>query len=149
MVGAMILAAGRGERMRPLTDTTAKPLLQAGGRALIEWQIASLTRAGFRDIAINASHHADKLTAALGDGAVFGARIRWSLEREPLEYAALPPDSALAIAASDATPDAQQETLWARRGVYRLGARPILVQEVFLPALLRAQDRATTIDQPR
>lgn len=64
------------------------------------------------------------------------------LEREPLEYAALPPDSALGIAASDATPEAQQATLWARRAVYRLGGRPILVQEVFLPALLRAQDEA-------
>ena len=87
----------------------------------------------------------------LGDSPL-GESLRQAsepLEREPLEYAALPPDSALAIAASDATPDAQQETLWARRGVYRLGARPILVQEVFLPALLRAQDRATTIDQPR
>jgi chorismate--pyruvate lyase len=64
------------------------------------------------------------------------------LEREPLEYAALPPDSALGIAASDATPEAQQSILWARRAVYRLGGRPILVQEVFLPALLRVQDEA-------
>ncbi|HET7202202.1 MAG TPA: chorismate lyase [Steroidobacteraceae bacterium] len=80
----------------------------------------------------------------LGDSPL-GESLRQAtepLEREPLEYAALPPDSALAIAASDATPDAQQATLWARRAVYRLGGRPILVQEVFLPALLRAQDEA-------
>jgi chorismate--pyruvate lyase len=69
------------------------------------------------------------------------------LEREPLEYAALPPDDALAMAASDATPEAQQSILWARRAVYRLGGRPILVQEVFLPALLRAQDDAAADDR--
>ena len=80
----------------------------------------------------------------LGDSPL-GESLRQAsepLEREPLEYAALPPDSALAMAASDATPAAQQATLWARRAVYRLGGRPILVQEVFLPALLGAQDQA-------
>jgi N-acetyl-alpha-D-muramate 1-phosphate uridylyltransferase len=87
MFGAMILAAGRGERMRPLTDTTAKPLLRVAGRALIAWQVEALARGGFRDIVINASHHADQLVAALGDGAAFGARIRWSVEAEPLETA--------------------------------------------------------------
>jgi MurNAc alpha-1-phosphate uridylyltransferase len=83
----MILAAGRGDRMRPLTDATAKPLLRAGGKALIVWQIEALGRAGFRDIVINASHHAQQLVDALGDGACFGVRIRFSLEREPLETA--------------------------------------------------------------
>lgn len=80
----------------------------------------------------------------LGDSPL-GESLRQSsepLEREPLEYAALPPDDALAMAASDATPEAQQSHLWARRAVYRLGGKPILVQEVFLPALLRAQDAA-------
>jgi NDP-sugar pyrophosphorylase family protein len=68
-VGAMILAAGRGERMRPLSDTTPKPLLEAGGKPLIVWQIEALARAGFRDIVVNVSHLADRVVAALGDGA--------------------------------------------------------------------------------
>jgi N-acetyl-alpha-D-muramate 1-phosphate uridylyltransferase len=83
----MILAAGRGERMRPLTDALPKPLLEAGGKALIAWQIEALVRAGFRDIVINAAHLADRLVAAIGDGAALGARIRWSREPEPLETA--------------------------------------------------------------
>jgi N-acetyl-alpha-D-muramate 1-phosphate uridylyltransferase len=87
MRAAMILAAGRGERMRPLTDTTAKPLLRVGGKALIVWQVEALARAGFRDLVINASHCAQQLVDALGDGAAFGARIRWSIEPEPLETA--------------------------------------------------------------
>ena len=83
----MILAAGRGERMRPLSDTTPKPLLEAGGKPLIAWQIEALARAGFRDIVVNASHLADRLIAALGDGASFGVKLRWSLEKEALETA--------------------------------------------------------------
>ncbi len=106
MVGAMILAAGRGERMRPLSDTTPKALLHAGGKPLIVWQIEALARAGFRDIVINAAWLAPQLTAALGDGAQFGVRIRWSLEDEPLETAGgiatalplLPPGPALIVA---------------------------------------------------
>lgn len=84
---AMILAAGRGERMRPLSDAVPKPLLAVGGRPLIVRQIESLARAGFRDLVINAAHLADRLTAALGDGAALGVRIAWSLEPEPLETA--------------------------------------------------------------
>ena len=84
---AMILAAGRGERMRPLSDETPKPLLRAGGTALIVRQIESLARAGFRDIAINVSHLADAIIDAVGDGTAFGARIRYSREAEPLETA--------------------------------------------------------------
>ena len=87
MHGAMILAAGRGDRMRPLSDATPKPLLQAGGKALIAWQIEALARAGFRDIVINASWLADELVAAVGDGDAFGVRIRWSLEPFALETA--------------------------------------------------------------
>ena len=86
-LGAMILAAGRGERMRPLSDATPKPLLQAGGKPLIVWQIEALARAGFRDIAINAAHLADRLVAALADGASLGVRLRWSFEPEALETA--------------------------------------------------------------
>lgn len=103
--GAMILAAGRGERMRPLSDTCPKPLLRAGGKPLIAWQLEALRRAGFGDIVINASHLAPQLIDALGDGSGHGVRIRWSLEREPLETAGgiatalelLPPGPALIV----------------------------------------------------
>jgi MurNAc alpha-1-phosphate uridylyltransferase len=87
LAAAMILAAGRGERMRPLSDATPKPLLRVGGKALIVWQIESLARAGLRDIAINVSHRADAIVDALGDGAAHGVRIRYSRETEPLETA--------------------------------------------------------------
>ena len=101
----MILAAGRGERMRPLSDTTPKPLLEAGGKALIAAQIEALARAGFRDIVVNASHLPERLIAALGDGARFGVTLRWAFEPEPLEVAGgiatalplLPPGPALIV----------------------------------------------------
>lgn len=79
---AMILAAGRGERMRPLTDTTPKPLLRAGGRALIEYHLEALVRAGIDDIVINHAHLGDRIEAALGSGSRYGARIRYSAEPE-------------------------------------------------------------------
>jgi MurNAc alpha-1-phosphate uridylyltransferase len=85
--GAMILAAGRGERMRPLSDGTPKPLLTAGGKPLIVWQIEALARAGFCDIVINVSHHAQQMMDVLGDGAALSVRIAWSVETEPLEVA--------------------------------------------------------------
>ncbi|NMF98995.2 nucleotidyltransferase family protein [Aromatoleum toluolicum] len=84
---AMILAAGRGERMRPLTDACPKPLLQAGGKALIVWHIERLRDAGFSDIAINHAHLGAMIEAALGDGSAFGVRIRYSPEAEALETA--------------------------------------------------------------
>jgi N-acetyl-alpha-D-muramate 1-phosphate uridylyltransferase len=83
----MILAAGRGERMRPLSDAMPKPLLAAGGKPLIVWQIEALARAGFCDIVINVSHHAQQMMDVLGDGAALGVRIAWSVETEPLETA--------------------------------------------------------------
>jgi MurNAc alpha-1-phosphate uridylyltransferase len=83
----MILAAGRGERMRPLSDAVPKPLLMAGGKPLIVWQIEALARAGFRDIVINAAHLAEQLIAYLDDGRALGVTLRWSLEPEPLEVA--------------------------------------------------------------
>jgi MurNAc alpha-1-phosphate uridylyltransferase len=102
-IGAMIMAAGRGERMRPLSDRTPKPLLDVGGKALIVRQIEALARAGFTEIVINASHLALKLVDALGDGRPLGVRIAWSVEGEPLEVAGgiatalplLPPGPAL------------------------------------------------------
>ena len=87
MTSAMILAAGRGERMRPLTDDTPKPLLSAGGKPLIVWQVEALARAGFTDIVVNVAHRAEMLAAALGDGTALGVHIRWSREDEPLETA--------------------------------------------------------------
>lgn len=84
---AMILAAGRGERMRPLTDTVPKPLLEAGGKPLIVWHIEKLVRAGLREIVINHAHLGACIEAALGDGARFGASIRYSPEGEALETA--------------------------------------------------------------
>jgi MurNAc alpha-1-phosphate uridylyltransferase len=84
---AMILAAGRGERMRPLTDHTPKPLLEAGGKPLIVWQIERLRAAGFTELVINHAHLGPLLEAALGDGRRFGVRIAWSPEVEALETA--------------------------------------------------------------
>lgn len=83
----MILAAGRGERMRPLTDTTPKPLLEAGGKPLAVWTIEALARAGFTDLVMNVSHLADRIEAALGDGRRFGVRLAYSREPEALETA--------------------------------------------------------------
>jgi N-acetyl-alpha-D-muramate 1-phosphate uridylyltransferase len=83
----MILAAGRGERMRPLTDGTPKPLLEAGGKPLIVWLIESLASAGFTDLVINVSHLGARLESALGDGRRWNVRIRYSHEAEALETA--------------------------------------------------------------
>lgn len=77
---AMILAAGRGERMRPLTDHTPKPLLLAGGKPLIAWHLERLAAAGFRDIVINHAHLGAQIETALGDGSPWGLRIRYSPE---------------------------------------------------------------------
>ena len=76
----MLLAAGRGERMRPLTDSLPKPLLQVGGRALIAWHLAALARAGVREVVINLSWLGEQLRTALGDGREFGLHISWSEE---------------------------------------------------------------------
>ena len=77
---AIILAAGRGARMRPLTDHTPKPLLEVRGKALITWHIEALARAGVREIVINTAWLEDRIVAALGDGSRFGVAIRYSLE---------------------------------------------------------------------
>lgn len=82
---AMILAAGRGERMRPLTDGVPKALLPAGGRPLVVHLIERLVRAGFTELVVNVSHLGDLIEHELGDGAVFGARIAYSREACALE----------------------------------------------------------------
>ena len=84
---AMLLAAGRGERMRPLTDHTPKPLLEVAGKALIVWHIENLVRAGIRELVINHAHLGAQIEQALGDGSRFGAQIQYSPEAHALETA--------------------------------------------------------------
>ncbi|MHA3903806.1 nucleotidyltransferase family protein [Castellaniella sp. WN] len=84
---AMILAAGRGERMRPLTDACPKPLLPAGGRPLIAWHLERLARAGIADILVNHAWLGERIEAALGDGRAYGVRLRYSAESPALETA--------------------------------------------------------------
>ncbi|QDF98316.1 mannose-1-phosphate guanylyltransferase [Azoarcus sp. DD4] len=84
---AMIFAAGRGERMRPLTDATPKPLLAVGGKPLVVWQIEALARAGIVDIVINHAWLGEQIEAALGDGSRYGVRLRYSAEGSALETA--------------------------------------------------------------
>jgi MurNAc alpha-1-phosphate uridylyltransferase len=77
---AMILAAGRGERMRPLTDARPKPLLEVGGRMLIEWHLQGLARAGFREVVVNHAWLGAQIPRALGDGSRYGLSLRYSDE---------------------------------------------------------------------
>jgi N-acetyl-alpha-D-muramate 1-phosphate uridylyltransferase len=81
-MNAMILAAGRGERMRPLTDILPKPLLEVDGKALIMWQIEKLAKNGFKKIIINIAHLGYKIPEALGDGSKWGVEICYSDEQE-------------------------------------------------------------------
>lgn len=83
----MILAAGRGERMRPLTDALPKPLLRVGGKSLIEYHLENLARAGFAEIVINHAHLGQMIEAALGNGERYGIDIRYSHEPAALETA--------------------------------------------------------------
>ncbi|MEF3082865.1 nucleotidyltransferase family protein [Luteimonas sp. SMYT11W] len=80
---ALIFAAGLGERMRPLTDTTPKPLLAAGGKALIVWHLEKLAALGVRDVVVNVSWLADRFEPALGDGSRWGLRLHYSHEGAP------------------------------------------------------------------
>ena len=84
---AMILAAGLGTRLRPVTLHTPKPLLEVGGKPLIVWHIEALKRAGVTQIVINTAWLGEKLVEALGNGEAFGVEIHWSHESEPLETA--------------------------------------------------------------
>ena len=113
----MLLAAGRGERMRPLTDRTPKPLLVAGGKPLIVWHLEKLAAAGITEVIINHAWLGEQIPAALGDGSAYGVHITYSAEGEALETAggiarALPlltqgePDNApFAVISSDAWSD--------------------------------------------
>ena len=129
MAAALILAAGRGERLRPLTDATPKPLLRAGGRALIEWQAERLARAGFTELVVNHAHLGSLIEEALGDGARFGARIRYSPESPALETAggivkALPllGDAPFVVVSGDIVTDFDYSSLHARAS--RIAADP-------------------------
>jgi MurNAc alpha-1-phosphate uridylyltransferase len=82
---AMILAAGRGERMRPLTDRIPKALLEAGGKPLIAHVIERLARSGYTELVVNVSHFAGMIERVLGDGSRHGVRIVYSREEQPLE----------------------------------------------------------------
>ncbi|WP_095127221.1 N-acetylmuramate alpha-1-phosphate uridylyltransferase MurU [Pseudomonas sp. Irchel s3h14] len=82
---AMILAAGKGERMRPLTLTTPKPLVRAGGIPLIEYHLKALAVAGFTEVVINHAWLGQLIENYLGDGSQYGVRIQYSPEGEPLE----------------------------------------------------------------
>lgn len=84
---AMILAAGLGTRMRPLTDHTPKPLLKVAGKPLIQYHIERLVKAGVTDLVINLAYLGEQIEAYLGDGSRFGASIQYSHEPEPLETA--------------------------------------------------------------
>ncbi len=81
---ALVLAAGRGERLRPLTDTLPKPLVSVRGRPLIEWHLLALARSGVREVVINVAWLGQRLVDALGDGERFGLRLHWS--REDLDF---------------------------------------------------------------
>jgi MurNAc alpha-1-phosphate uridylyltransferase len=83
----MILAAGRGERMRPLTDNTPKPLLKVGGKPLIVWHLERLARASFKQVVINHAHLGEQIEQALGDGGQWGLHIKYSPEKVALETA--------------------------------------------------------------
>lgn len=84
---AMLLAAGRGERLRPLTDRTPKALVPVGGKPLIAWHLERLAASGCREAVINVSHLAQQIVDYVGDGGRFGLRVAYSLEAEPLETA--------------------------------------------------------------
>ena len=77
---ALILAAGRGERMRPLTDSTPKPLIDVRGKRLIEWHLEALAQAGVREVVVNTAWLEDQFPATLGDGARWGLKITYSFE---------------------------------------------------------------------
>jgi MurNAc alpha-1-phosphate uridylyltransferase len=84
---AMILAAGRGERMRPLTDHTPKPLLKVGGKPLIVWHLERLAKAGFKEVVINHAHLGEQIEQALSNGSQWGLHIQYSPEKTALETA--------------------------------------------------------------
>lgn len=84
---AMILAAGRGERLRPLTDRLPKPLIEVGGKPLVVWHLERLAEAGIGEVVINLSYLGERIEQSLGDGRAWGLSLTYSREAEPLETA--------------------------------------------------------------
>src|SRR5689334_9637993 len=113
-VRAMILAAGRGERMRPLTDTTPKPLLEVRGKPLLEWHLVGLARAGVREVVINTAWLESRIVDTLGDGSRWGLSIRYSLEGRD-HGGALETAGGIATALPLLT-DAQHDCFWVVSG---------------------------------
>ena len=127
----MILAAGRGERMRPLSDALPKPLLEVGGKPLIVWQLERLVAAGCADVVVNLAHRGEMIAAVLGDGSRFGARVRYSREPEPLEVAggiatALPllGEDLVLVVSGDVYTEYDYASLVARAAAMGAGAAP-------------------------
>ncbi|TMG93199.1 MAG: nucleotidyltransferase family protein [Betaproteobacteria bacterium] len=136
----MILAAGRGERMRPLSDELPKPLLTAGGKPLVVRQIERLVSAGFGEIVINIAHLGGIIETTLGDGRKFGASIRYSREVEPLEVAggiatALPMlgDGVVLVVSSDIHTEYEYASLSARAGAMAATDEPPHLHMVMVP----------------
>ena len=130
---AMLLAAGVGERMRPLTRSTPKPLLEVGGRALIDWHLHALAAAGVREVVINVSWLAEQIIEHCGEGGDYGLEIGYSREEEPLETAggivnALPllGDKPFAVLNADVWTDYPCSNLL-RRTLPEAGAHLVLV----------------------
>lgn len=130
----MILAAGLGERMRPLTDHTPKPLLKVAGVPLLEHHIRRLRDAGFSDFVINVSHFAQQIIDYFGDGDRWGVTLHWSVEDEPLETAggivkALPllGSAPFAVVNGDIWTDYPFVQLFDRRLLHAYGAHLVLV----------------------
>jgi N-acetyl-alpha-D-muramate 1-phosphate uridylyltransferase len=105
---AMVFAAGRGERLRPLTDSLPKPLLEVYGKPLIDWHLEKLSAAGIVDVVVNVSHLAEKIITHVGDGARFGLSVRYSHEAVALEAggglataAPMLEDGAIAVVSAD------------------------------------------------
>ncbi len=128
---AMILAAGRGERMRPLSDALPKPLLEVGGKPLIVWQLERLVAGGCADVVVNLAHRGEMIAAVLDDGSRFGARIRYSREPEPLEVAggiatALPllGEDLVLVVSGDVYTEYDYASLVARAAAMNAGAAP-------------------------
>jgi MurNAc alpha-1-phosphate uridylyltransferase len=136
----MILAAGRGERMRPLSDALPKPLLEVGGKPLILWQLERLVAAGCTDVVVNLAHRGELIAAALGNGSRFGATVRYSRESEPLEVAggiatALPllGEGVVLVISGDVYTEYDYATLVARASAMRAHAAPPHLHMVMVP----------------
>jgi len=137
---AMILAAGRGKRMRPLSNAMPKPLLEVGGKPLIVWQLERLVAAGCTDVVINLAHHGEMIAAALGNGSRFGAKVSYSREPEPLEVAggiatALPllGDDLVLVVSGDVYTDYDYALLGARAAAMRANTAAPHLHLVMVP----------------